>query len=53
MLLVTEWKQFRIPNLNVMKKLMKKQAIFDGRNIYDAADMEASGFDYFCIGIRK
>ena len=53
MLLVTEWKQFRMPNLNVMKKLMKRPLIFDGRNIYDVNDMEAAGFEYFCIGIKK
>lgn len=49
--LATEWKEFRIPNLNVMKKLMKRPVIFDGRNIYDAVEMKANGFKYYCIGL--
>lgn len=52
LLLVTEWKEFRIPNFNVMKKLMVQPAVFDGRNIYDIEEMKASGFDYYCIGVR-
>lgn len=52
LLLVTEWKEFRIPNLEEMKKRMKNKAIFDGRNIYDAQEMKEAGFDYFGIGIR-
>ncbi len=52
LLLVTEWKEFRIPNFNVMKKLMVQPAVFDGRNIYDIDEMKAAGFDYYCIGVR-
>ena len=52
LLMVTEWKEFRIPNMKVMKKLMKRPAIFDGRNIYDVQEMKNAGFDYFCIGIN-
>jgi UDPglucose 6-dehydrogenase len=52
LLLATEWKEFRIPNFNVMKKLMKRAVIFDGRNIYDATEMKNNGFKYFCIGIN-
>ncbi len=52
LLLATEWKEFRIPNLNVMKKLMRRPVIFDGRNIYDAMEMKNNGFKYFCIGIN-
>ncbi len=52
LLLATEWKEFRIPNLNVMKKLMRRPVIFDGRNIYDAKEMKNNGFKYFCIGIN-
>jgi len=51
LLLVTEWSDFRMPNFNVMKKLMKSPVIFDGRNIYDQEEMKESNFDYFCIGI--
>ena len=50
LLLVTEWKEFRIPDLGRMKKLMRTPLIFDGRNIYDRAELEANGFDYFAIG---
>lgn len=50
LLLVTEWKEFHIPNWSEMEKLMKKPVIFDGRNIYNAKDVIDNGFDYFKIG---
>lgn len=50
LLLVTEWKEFRIPNWNVMKKMMKNPIIFDGRNIYDREEVENKGFVYQGIG---
>ncbi|SFE76757.1 UDP-glucose dehydrogenase family protein [Thermophagus xiamenensis] len=50
LLLLTEWPEFRIPNYKVMAKLMNHKVVFDGRNIYDAAEMEEKGFDYFGIG---
>jgi len=50
LLLVTEWKEFRVPDLNRMKDLMKTPLIFDGRNIYDHEEMNANGFAYFAIG---
>jgi len=52
LIIVTEWSEFKFPNFRVIKKLLKKPAIFDGRNIYDAKEMIQEGFDYFCIGIR-
>jgi UDPglucose 6-dehydrogenase len=52
LLLVTEWKEFRIPDLPLMKKLLKNNVIFDGRNIYDAAELRAAGFEYFGIGVK-
>jgi UDPglucose 6-dehydrogenase len=52
LLLVTEWPEFRFPNFNVVKKLLKNDLIFDGRNVYDAQEMKSMGFDYFCIGIN-
>ncbi len=52
LLLVTEWKEFRIPALDEMKKRLKNPVIFDGRNIYDHKEMKSAGFDYHCIGIR-
>ena len=51
--LVTEWPEFRFPNLTMMKKLMRHHAIFDGRNIYSRSELEAQGFEYFGIGIGK
>nr|WP_315224012.1 UDP-glucose/GDP-mannose dehydrogenase family protein [uncultured Flavobacterium sp.] len=49
---LTEWPEFKIPNYNIINKLLNTAAIFDGRNIYDAAEMKKNGFDYFCIGIN-
>jgi len=51
LMMVTEWPEFRFPNFNVVKKLIKKPVIFDGRNVYDIEEMAGSGFDYFCIGV--
>ncbi|MEA1896374.1 MAG: UDP-glucose/GDP-mannose dehydrogenase family protein, partial [Bacteroidota bacterium] len=50
LILVTEWSEFRLPNFKVIKKLLRKAVIFDGRNIYDSEEMEEHGFDYFAIG---
>ena len=50
LLLVTEWKEFRVPDLKRMKAMMKTTVVFDGRNIYDADEMKTNGFTYFAIG---
>ena len=50
LLLFTEWKEFRMPSWNVIKKSMKNPLVLDGRNIYDKADMQEQGFDYEGIG---
>jgi UDPglucose 6-dehydrogenase len=50
--LITEWPEFRIPDLEKMSELMKQKAIFDGRNIYDPAEIKKAGFSYFGIGRR-
>ncbi len=50
LVLVTEWKQFRLPDWKTIRSLMKGNVIVDGRNIYDAADLAAEGFRYFRIG---
>jgi UDPglucose 6-dehydrogenase len=52
LLIVTEWPDFRSPDFQVVKKLMKGNAIFDGRNIYDIAEMKELGFEYYCIGVK-
>ena len=50
LLLVTEWKEFRMPSWSVIKKLMATPLILDGRNIYDKEELEEAGFIYHCIG---
>lgn len=50
LLLLTEWKPFRLPSWGVVKKSMNQPLILDGRNIYDKKELAAMGFDYFCIG---
>ena len=52
LLIVTEWPDFRSPDFQVVKKLMRGNAIFDGRNIYDITEMQELGFDYYCIGVK-
>lgn len=50
LLMLTEWKQFRLPSWGVIKKSMKEPLVIDGRNIYDANELKSNGFQYFCIG---
>lgn len=50
LVLVTEWPEFRLPNFKVLVKLLKEKIIFDGRNIYDPAEMKELGFTYYGIG---
>lgn len=50
LLMLTEWKQFRLPSWGVVNKSMKKPLIIDGRNIYDAEELKQNGFEYYCIG---
>lgn len=50
LLLVTEWKEFRMPSWSAIKKLMSTPLVLDGRNIYDIKEMEENGFVYHCIG---
>lgn len=49
-LLLTEWKQFRMPSWPVIHKSMKQPVVIDGRNIYNAEEMKEAGFNYYCIG---
>lgn len=49
--LLTEWTEFRFPNWESVKKLVKTPLIFDGRNIFDKAELEQLGFSYFGVGI--
>lgn len=50
--ILTEWPEFKFPNLKIVQKLLTNPVIFDGRNIYDKDEMKEHGFDYFCIGIN-
>jgi UDPglucose 6-dehydrogenase len=51
LMLLTEWREFRLPDWDKMKELMKKPLILDGRNIYNAKELESIGFEYHCIGV--
>ena len=50
LMMVTEWREFRMPSWEVLAKLMKQKVLFDGRNIYDAAELAEKGFKYYKIG---
>ncbi len=50
LVLLTEWKEFRLPSWTLIKRLMKKPVIFDGRNIYDRKELENEGIEYYAIG---
>lgn len=50
LLLVTEWKEFRMPSFAVLKKTMADKIIIDGRNIYDKEEVAEHGFTYYKIG---
>ena len=50
LMLVTEWKEFRIPNTETLSQKMRGRLILDGRNILDAEELNQAGFEYHCIG---
>ena len=50
LMLVTEWKEFRLPSWAVIKKAMRTPVLLDGRNIYEKKEIEELGFTYHCIG---
>ncbi|MDR3327122.1 MAG: UDP-glucose/GDP-mannose dehydrogenase family protein [Prevotellaceae bacterium] len=49
LMLLTEWKEFRLPSWEILSKIMKEKIIIDGRNIYNKKEMKANGFKYACI----
>jgi len=53
LVICTEWNEFRRPDFDEMKSLMKTQVIFDGRNLYDLDRLEETGFIYFSVGRRN
>lgn len=50
LMILTEWREFRVPEWDCVKNKMKGLVIFDGRNIYDSKELEAFGFTYYKIG---
>lgn len=50
LMLVTEWKEFRMPSWGVLNKSMNAHVVFDGRNIYDKEELLEKGFSYYKIG---
>ncbi len=53
LVICTEWKNFRAPDFELMKKALKSPVIFDGRNLYDPRRMLERGFDYYAVGRGK
>ena len=53
MLLLTEWNEFRRPDFDKIKTLLKSPVIFDGRNQYNAERLKEKGFEYYQIGVGK
>ena len=50
LLLLTEWQEFRLPTWDVIKRVMKTPLLIDGRNIFDAKELNEAGFTYYGIG---
>lgn len=50
LILLTEWKEFRLPTWGVIAKAMNRLLVLDGRNIFDAEELREAGFEYHCIG---
>ncbi|AXG68987.1 UDP-glucose 6-dehydrogenase TuaD [Kordia sp. SMS9] len=53
LIICTEWSIFRTPNFNKLRENLNQPVIFDGRNLYDIAEMEREGFAYFSIGRKE
>ena len=52
LLLVTEWREFRVPDWTKVKAAVKDRVVFDGRNIYSGAELRKNGFTYYGIGVK-
>lgn len=50
LLLLTEWKEFRLPSWEVIAKAMQRKLVIDGRNIFDPEELKEAGFEYHCVG---
>ncbi len=53
LLLLTEWNEFRHPDFDAIKDLMKTPIIFDGRNQYNRSRITSRGFEYICMGNKQ
>ena len=51
LLLLTEWKEFRVPDFDEIAKILKEKVIFDGRNQYNAFELPSKGWEYVQIGV--
>ena len=52
LVVVTEWKEFRSPDFAELKRVMRQPLLFDGRNLFDPAQVRDAGLEYFGIGRR-
>jgi UDPglucose 6-dehydrogenase len=52
LVVVTEWKEFRSPDFEALKRLLREPLVFDGRNLYEPDAVRAAGLEYFAIGRR-
>ena len=52
LLLLTEWKEFRLPDWELIRRIMKHNIVIDGRNIFEKEELVEHGFEYHCIGRR-
>ena len=52
LLIITEWPEFRVPDFDEVGKRLKNKVLFDGRNIFDPAEMKKAGYAYYCIGVK-
>jgi UDPglucose 6-dehydrogenase len=52
LLLVTEWREFRVPDWDRVKSSLRQPVVFDGRNIYSGAELRRQGFTYYGIGVK-
>jgi UDPglucose 6-dehydrogenase len=53
LVIVTEWQEFRNPDFEIMRRLMRERVIFDGRNLYEPRTLAGYGFTYYGIGRRQ
>jgi UDPglucose 6-dehydrogenase len=50
LIIMTEWKAFRSPDFDALRKALRQPVIFDGRNLYDPDVVSGHGFEYYAIG---